>query len=270
MLIKILFFLLALFFIVSQVEIYAADVVINEVFANPVSESDEFVELYNTTDTAITLDNWKIADKVKEYIILSGSIPAHGFFVLEKSTTSLELNNSDEELTLKNSTSAVSDTFSYGGTTQGKSWSRSPDGTGTFYDDVNTTKNGANASPPPTSTPKPTNSPTPTKTPTPTSAPTAAKTPTPITASSTPKVVVSEPPDDSDSTLELASEVTNSPFGNSDEELTPTVKSEVLGESTSRFPVVYIVLGLILLSVCGILSYFQFGDKIFIWKKKSI
>ncbi len=269
MLIKILFFSLTLFFFVFPAKIYAADVVINEVFANPVSESDEYVELYNTTDNAVTLDNWKIADKVKEYVIPSGSIPAHGFFVLEKSATQLELNNSDEELTLKNSTGVVSDSFSYGGTIQGKSWSRSPDGTGTFYDDVNTTKNGANASPPPTSTPKPTNAPTATKTPTPTNAPTATKTPTPI-VSLTPKPTVLISPSGSNSTLELASEVTSTPFGDSEEELSPTTKPEVLGESTSRFPIIYIVLGLILLTVCGILSYFQFGDKIFIWKKKSI
>lgn len=120
--------------------------------------------------------------------------------------------------------------------------------------------------PTPTSTPSATNTPTPTKTPTPAPSATPTKTPTPSpTKSITPTSVkslnitqVPTPTNDPDSTLSIG-EGDKSVFDKN----TPTPEAEVLGASTSvNVPWVFIGLGLIFIAVCGILAYFQFGDKI--------
>ncbi len=66
----------------------SGDVVINEVawMGNGASANDEWIELYNTTDQAIDFTNWtlKAADDTP-VITLSGTLPAHGYFLLERS-----------------------------------------------------------------------------------------------------------------------------------------------------------------------------------------
>jgi len=62
-------------------------VVINEVAwgGTKASSYDEWVELYNTTDRLITLTNWTLAAADgAPVILLSGTIPAHGYFLLER------------------------------------------------------------------------------------------------------------------------------------------------------------------------------------------
>lgn len=65
----------------------ALDVVINEIawMGTDSSRYDEWIELYNKTDSSISLDNWtlKTADGTPE-IILSKIIPANGFYLLER------------------------------------------------------------------------------------------------------------------------------------------------------------------------------------------
>src|SRR3989344_2214430 len=100
-----------------------------------------------------------------------------------------------------------------------------------------------------TSIPASTSMPTPTKTPT----PSPSKSPT-VTTTKTPTPSASP----TSANGSLSPTINISPTG---------TEGEVLGTSTSKFPFVFIALGLIFLVVCGILSYFQFGDKIFLWKK---
>lgn len=263
------------FFIFSANQVLAADVVINEIYANPENEDDEFIELYNTTDSEISLISWKIADKVKTYTLGDVKISARGFVSLKKATTGIQLNNSDEEVKIKNASDQDVDTFSYTSTITNKSWSRFPDGSGAFVNDTAPTEGSANSAPLPTSTPTPTNAPTPTKTPTPTKSPTPTKELTPtklptLVPSVTVKVSVKptgrdvEDEEVSESDLRLASEIENDVLGkriNNDNTVAPS--PQVLGESTSRTPFLFIGLGLIFLVVCGILAYFQFGEKIF-------
>lgn len=73
-----------LFFILFASSIQAAeplDVVINEIawMGNAVSYNDEWIELYNNTETEIDLSGWKLAK-----IDLSGIIPLNGFYLLER------------------------------------------------------------------------------------------------------------------------------------------------------------------------------------------
>ena len=63
------------------------NVVINEIawMGTNASYSDEWIELYNNSDYAIDIKNWKLEanDKSPE-IFLKGQIPAKGFFLLER------------------------------------------------------------------------------------------------------------------------------------------------------------------------------------------
>lgn len=47
-------------------------------------------------------------------------------------------------------------------------------------------------------------------------------------------------------------------------EISTDQKAEILGERTSKTPLLFISLVLIFLMVCGILAYFQFGEKLFV------
>lgn len=62
-------------------------VVISEVawMGTQFSTNDEWIELFNTTDQPVDLANWKlVAADGTPNITLSGTIPAHGFFLLER------------------------------------------------------------------------------------------------------------------------------------------------------------------------------------------
>ena len=66
----------------------AMTVVINEVAwaGTAASATDEWIELYNNTDEEIDLTGWRLkSDDGSPDILLSGEIPAHGFFLLERS-----------------------------------------------------------------------------------------------------------------------------------------------------------------------------------------
>lgn len=91
------------------------DVVISEVAwgGTAASSSDEWIELYNTTDAAINLSGWILSDSGDMGISLTGIIPANGYYLLESGDDSTisdipadqifsgSLSNSDETLTLK-------------------------------------------------------------------------------------------------------------------------------------------------------------------------
>lgn len=101
------------------------DVVISEVawMGTQADSNDEWIELYNTTNQAIDLTGWKLeaADGTPS-IILSGTIPAHGFFLLERTDDTTvsdisadqiytgSLSNSGEALFLKDPSNNVIDT----------------------------------------------------------------------------------------------------------------------------------------------------------------
>ncbi len=65
------------------------DVVINEIawMGTKSSYNNEWIELYNNTNSAINLDNWvlKAVDGSPE-VPLTGTIPAKGFYLLERSS----------------------------------------------------------------------------------------------------------------------------------------------------------------------------------------
>ena len=120
----------------------------------------------------------------------------------------------------------------------------------------------------PTVEPSPTGSPTATpkatKTPTPTKVPTSTQTPSP-TSTKKPTPTPTKKITPSTAEIELLSNEAKNSKNEQEEKPTP----QVLGESTSKLPFLFIGLGIIFLSVCAILAYFQLGDKILPWKRKQ-
>lgn len=89
-------------------------VYLNEIFPNPKNENDEFIELYNATNGKILLKSWKIKDKVKIYPFSdAAAIDAKDYLILKKSQTGIELNNSNEQITLLDENGKIEDEVCY-------------------------------------------------------------------------------------------------------------------------------------------------------------
>lgn len=100
------------------------DVIINEIawMGTDASTADEWIELYNTTDSEIDLTGWTLASTDEEPTIsISDTIPAHGYLLLERTDDNTvsdsladliysgTLSNSGEYLQLKDETGQVID-----------------------------------------------------------------------------------------------------------------------------------------------------------------
>lgn len=111
-------------FILSAHTVYAS-VVINEIawMGTTVSTNDEWIELYNSDSAAVPLDGWTLnATDGSPMINLSGTIPANGYYLAERTDDSTvpgitagviysgSLSNTGETLILKNNTGQVIDT----------------------------------------------------------------------------------------------------------------------------------------------------------------
>lgn len=106
-----------------------SDVVINEVAwaGTDDSSSDEWIELYNSTNQAIDLTGWSIEDDggASVYTISAGSIPSYGYFLIEDieeatnvvadALAPLSLANAGDSLVLKDSGDVVIDTVNGSG-----------------------------------------------------------------------------------------------------------------------------------------------------------
>ena len=99
------------------------DVVINEVAwgGTAASTADEWIELYNNTGAAVDLSGWTLTDGGDISISLAGVIPAHGYFLLERTDDNTvsdipadqiytgSLNNNGERLELRDATNTLID-----------------------------------------------------------------------------------------------------------------------------------------------------------------
>lgn len=135
---KFLSFLLVLFFSISilfvhtptHAAITTGQIKINEILPAP-STGNEWVELYNNTDTAIDISNYYIDDIANgggsPYKIPAGtSIPARGFWTLDLSNY---FNNGGDSVRFLGTDGVTAlDEYTYGSTGNDVSWYRIPNG----------------------------------------------------------------------------------------------------------------------------------------------
>lgn len=131
-------------------------VVINEIawMGSLDSTSDEWIELHNTTSSAIDLTGWSILDDGSTtYSITSGTIPANGYFLIEDSENAtditadivipISLGNSGDSLSLIDDNAQVIDTVNtssgawYAGDNTSKATMERIDPLGTSEDSAN-------------------------------------------------------------------------------------------------------------------------------------
>lgn len=72
----------------------AQTVVISEVGFRSSASSDDYVELYNTTGSAINLNNYTLVPSVGSTVTITGTIPANGFFIIAKNTAQASFESS--------------------------------------------------------------------------------------------------------------------------------------------------------------------------------
>jgi hypothetical protein len=126
-------------------------VVINEVMAintntayDQGGEFDDYIELYNTTNTAVSLDKHYLTDNIHNHakweFPLGTTIPGNGYLIVWADEDgaqngihcSFKLSGSGEKVLLVDSTLNIIDEVAFGPQTANSSYSRSPNGTGPF------------------------------------------------------------------------------------------------------------------------------------------
>lgn len=244
------FVFIFLFVFASRV---SAQVVINEV-----SPYEEWVELFNVSNSDISLAQCVLsmgsASQVV-HLIEGDIISALGYKVFKKSIspewTRNWLNNGGDSVSF-NCPNFTTESFSYDKDIgSGKTFGRSPDGVGDFAVLAQSTENFANPSPTPTPTPTPeptstpTPTPTPTHTPTPTSNPTVTPTKTPSTSlrTNSPTPTPTKSPTSKPSSSPLS---TSSPeelvLGIQNSGSSPSASPEEEATSKKKFPVFPVIL----------------------------
>lgn len=99
---------------------------INEIFPDPDTPQDagEYIELWNTGDTAIDISGWKITDATKtgRYIFPPDTIIRAGaYLVITDQDFAFSLNNTHETLSLADANGIIQDTVTYEKSTEGAS-----------------------------------------------------------------------------------------------------------------------------------------------------
>ena len=135
---RLLLIALACILLASPVRVRAAgscvlspgQIVINEIVPSATGGVD-WVELYNTTNTALDLSNCYLDDiaaggGAPMQIAVGNSIPAYGFWTLDKS--SYFNNSGDDVRLLSDDAVSVLDSYTYPSTNADRSWYRNPDG----------------------------------------------------------------------------------------------------------------------------------------------
>ncbi len=136
-----------------------SSVVINEIMYNPASgvDGDEFLELYNTTASPISLSGWCFTNGVSMCFASGVTIAAHQYAVVSPDagrtqatynvttvgTYSGKLDNGGEKVTLKDNNGVTISSLTYD---DGSPWPISPDGSGPSLELLDATLDGTQAS----------------------------------------------------------------------------------------------------------------------------
>lgn len=101
---------------------------ISEWLPNPngADTKTEFIELFNSGNTSVSLNGWSLKATGKKVFSLGGrTIAAHGYLVLSRTETKLSLKNTGETISLYDANGRLADQSSYlGAAPSGESFSR--------------------------------------------------------------------------------------------------------------------------------------------------
>jgi hypothetical protein len=163
-----------------------AEVVINELYPKTDPASQEWIELYNNGDEAVSLNQWKLQNsngEMKQFVLnASWIIPSKGFLTFTGAQTGISFSLSGDTVQLFDGNSNQIDAQGYPSILgYNNSMGRSTDGGGTWALCTTSTYNLPNncPQPSPTLTPIPTMTPVPTVSPLPTDSPAPTLTPIP-------------------------------------------------------------------------------------------
>lgn len=92
--------------------IQKGSIIINEFVSDPSDEAEEFIELFNGGNESVDITGWYLEDSGETKTVLSGSITAKNFFVIEKPKGAL--NNSGDQITLFSPDGKEIDRIAYG------------------------------------------------------------------------------------------------------------------------------------------------------------
>ncbi len=93
---------------------------ITEVFPNPEDDqNNEFIEIWNGSNIAISLDGWKLADEAKIITIKNINLVPGEYRVFYRTETKIALNNTSETIRLYNSSGDLIDELYYDKTIKG-------------------------------------------------------------------------------------------------------------------------------------------------------
>lgn len=104
---------------------------ISEFLPNPIGPdtSGEWLELENTSPSAVSIDGWWIANSNSKPKMVRGKLDAGSFLVLYRSQTKLTLKNNDEKIFLYDPQGILVDQASFSGSApEGQSFSSGPAG----------------------------------------------------------------------------------------------------------------------------------------------
>lgn len=104
------------------------DILFTEIFPNPAAGQEEWLEIFNSGESAVNLGNWQLYDKSKKskpYLIPDTvSLEPNQYAIFKKSETKISLNNSNEEVFLADFRGNQIDSASYEKSIKGSSYSR--------------------------------------------------------------------------------------------------------------------------------------------------
>ncbi|HEX9817831.1 MAG TPA: lamin tail domain-containing protein [Patescibacteria group bacterium] len=106
-----------------------AQVIINEVYPNPNTGEEEWVELYNRGEEMVELTGWELWDQLStpsraHEFVESTQLAGQEFLVINLSN---KLNNGGDIVVLKDGDGQKIDQFEYTSSSKGKSWARNPE-----------------------------------------------------------------------------------------------------------------------------------------------
>lgn len=115
-----------------------ADIVMNEIYARGTAADPDWIEVYNTTSSAVDITGYKIYDsggqsgsKTKKLFPSGSLIPAKGFIVIvtdDADASGFGMSSSGEKVWFENQTGTILDSVEFSAHSAVQSFSRIPDG----------------------------------------------------------------------------------------------------------------------------------------------